>query len=161
MQLWRGIIEGCKADDATQLAHNNLPAFYHSQMWRVMWPKDMTQEFMTEQLTKRMAHHVLLPNRDIRRHQKAVDAETHQVVGYARWRLPTSGATTSGGMPSWPDAQVPIVEFEQANAFEEMAKTSWWEPIDMDDVDGPIYAARDRLLGENPILASGDYMGMM
>ncbi|KAI0005821.1 hypothetical protein F4779DRAFT_633168 [Xylariaceae sp. FL0662B] len=49
----------------------------------------------------------LLRHRQTLRHQKAVDASSDAVVGYARWILPSARAVTAGGEPEWAEAQVP------------------------------------------------------
>ncbi|POR38199.1 Uncharacterized protein TPAR_01603 [Tolypocladium paradoxum] len=158
MAPWR--IEGCTVDDAVALGRNNGAAFWEQPIWRIMWPQDKTREYMIEQLTKRIPMRLLL-ERDTMRHQKAVDAETGALLGYARWQLPEGSKVAPGtGGPEWADAQVPDVSDDQRKAFQELEDSSWWEPReDMGELDSKNEAIQDRLLAERPYIKL-DYLAV-
>ncbi|KND89699.1 hypothetical protein TOPH_05781 [Tolypocladium ophioglossoides CBS 100239] len=158
MVPWR--IEGCTVDDAVALGRYNGAAFWEQPMWKMMWPKDKTREYMIEQLTKRIPMR-LLRDRDAMRHQKAVDAETGALIGYARWELPEGSKVAPGtGGPEWADAQVPDVGADQWKAFEELEGSSWWEPReDMGELDSKNEAIQDRILATRPYIKL-DYLAV-
>ena len=96
MERWR--IKSCVLDDAPALARNNGGAFWSQPMWRIVWPKDMEEEFIIEQPVKCMPLRILKDRRAMRQ-QKAVDPDSGCLVGYARWELP------SGRESQWLEAQ--------------------------------------------------------
>lgn len=104
------------------------------------------------QVTKRFPRN-LLDEREIKRHQKAIDPETGRVVGYARWYLPPTHVTNADGTPVWPDAMVPAVEAEEEAEFLKIADTAIWNPNN--ETDGT--AVR---LTKEGILARKPYMRM-
>lgn len=119
-----------------------------------MWPPDMKREYIIEQLSKRVPLNVLLKDRDVRRHQKAVDPETGALIGYARWILPDSKVKTEIGEPEWIEAQVPDVDADQRKTFEELSETAWWDPrSDLDDLDSKDAAVKQRILAERTYLS--------
>ncbi|KAI1412367.1 acyl-CoA N-acyltransferase [Hypoxylon sp. FL1857] len=146
MTSWR--IEGCTVADAAALARNNMSAFWEDPTWILLWPKEITREFMIEQAAKRYPR-LLLSARETTRHQKAVDPATGALVGYARWILPPSHSTTEDGNPEWPKAQVPDVSEDERKQFEELAQSAWWNGREeMRNIDDKNDVVMDRILAE-------------
>jgi hypothetical protein len=150
---WR--MKPCTLDDADALAVNNGGAFWGQPYWRILWPADMKEEYIVEQLRKKIPAHLLLLNRHERRHEKAVDKATGALLGYARWTIPPSlvdQAQKDHGQtpPAWADRQVAdIADAERKTALEALADAAWWEPRgDMGELDEKIDAARERVLGQ-------------
>lgn len=148
-------IQNCTVSDAAALAHNNMSAFWEDPSWRIVWPDDITLEFLIEQGTKRQPRN-LLRSRDTYRHQKAVDPVTGAVVGYARWILPASHVTAkeNDAGPEWVEAQVPAVSEEETARFGELADSAWWEmKSGMDHMDDKNRVVMDRILAERPYIS--------
>lgn len=139
-------IRNCTVDDADALALNNGTAFWEEPMWRMMWPKDKSREFIIKSLTNILSNR-LISDRETTRHQKLVDADTGTLLGYSRWRFPE--ATTE-----WSDAQVPDIDAEQRQKIEETADSTWWEPReDLEPLDRKNEEVRDRILAVKPYLS--------
>ncbi|KAK0630337.1 acyl-CoA N-acyltransferase [Bombardia bombarda] len=158
MATWT--IKGVTTDDAIAVALNNGRAFWHQPMWRMVWPKDITREYLIEQLTKRMPMR-LLRDRDAFRHQKAVDNETGALLGYARWKFPESlVAAGKDGKVEWAEAQVPEVSADQEKAFKERQDSAWWKPSEeMNAVDTGAQEVKERILGEKEYIVL-DYLAV-
>jgi hypothetical protein len=144
---------GCNVDDAAALAINNVGAFWGQPYWRQIWPADAQLAYITEQSRKRMAAHVLLQDRDERRHEKAVDEDTGVVVGYARWLVPPPLRS------EWIDGQVPDVGENARKALEELADTAVWNVgvgtnINTDVLDDKIAATKSRILAEREFIGT-------
>lgn len=81
----------------------------------------------------------LLKDRALLRHFKAVDPETGEFLGYARWKLPPGYQNKEDGSPTWPEGQVPDVTTEERAKIEEVADAADWEPdTESDELDAPI-----------------------
>ncbi|KAK4450599.1 acyl-CoA N-acyltransferase [Podospora aff. communis PSN243] len=137
--------------DALPLARNNCTAFWHQPYWRIMWPNDMQLPFMLAQVEKRITASVILNDRDAMRHEKAVDDETGEIIGYCRWMLPESlvkrGKET--GEVVWRERQVEEVSEEVRKKAEEEMESAWFEPReDMGELDGRIDEALARVSGD-------------
>lgn len=70
----------------------------------------------------------LIDDRECKRHQKAIDPESGNLLGYARWHLPPSYATSPDGTPVWPEAVLPAVEPEEEAEIRRVAETTPWDP---------------------------------
>ncbi|OTB04521.1 hypothetical protein M426DRAFT_11415 [Hypoxylon sp. CI-4A] len=152
-------IEGCTVADANALARNNISAFWEDPTWILLWPKETTLEFLIKQSQKRYPH-VLLSDREERRHQKAVDPETGALVGYARWILPANRLTAEDGGPEWPEAQIPDVGSEEKQHFEKLYKTAWWNARkELSSIDDKNSVVMDRILAERPYIKL-DYLAV-
>jgi len=139
-------IEGCTIDDAAGLGRNNASAYWEQPYWRMLWPQDMDREFIIEQVQKRIGPAVLLRDRDHLRQEKAVDEETGDIIGYARWNFSEALVKSHEGEVLWADRQVPNVDDEMRKELEEEMDASWWEPrSDMGELDVKIDDARKRL----------------
>lgn len=64
MTTWK--IEPCFVGDAAALARNNMAAFWEDPNWVILWPKDMTQEFIIEQSAKRQPRNLLRDREKVR-----------------------------------------------------------------------------------------------
>lgn len=145
-------IKSCTVDDAEAVARNTCGAFWEEPMWKLQWTSEITQDFLTRQLLKRQPIR-LLRDRDALRHQKAVDPETGELVGYTRWRLPDCRVTVPSGGPEWAEAQMPDVSAEERSALEATAAEAWWDPrTDVDALDEDITAVRQRVTAARPHL---------
>lgn len=139
-------IENCTVEDAAALARNNGTAFWEEPMWKMMWPKDKSLEFIIESLAKILANR-LISDRETTRHQKLVDLETGSLLGYSRWRFPE--ATTK-----WADAQVPNVDADQRQKIQEVAGSTWWEPReDLEPLDSKNNEVMEHILAEKPYIS--------
>lgn len=155
MATWK--IEPCTVSDATALARNNMAAFWEDPTWILLWPRDITQEFLIEQAAKRQPRN-LLRNRDKTRHQKAVDPVTGSVVGYARWILPDGYFIAKDGDPEWAEAQVPDVSDQEKEQFNQLAESAWWNGTDLlNNIDDKNYVVMNRILRERPYISKLQY----
>ncbi|KAI1074527.1 acyl-CoA N-acyltransferase [Whalleya microplaca] len=149
----------CTVADAGALARNNMGAYWEDPTWILLWTKDIKQEFLIEQCAKRMPRN-LLRDRETLRHQKAVDASSGAVVGYARWILPSARTVTAGGEPEWAEAQVPDVGADEKKSFEHVASNAWWNPRDdMSGLDEKNLIVRNRILADKPYIEL-DYLAV-
>lgn len=150
MTSW--IVTRCAVGDAADLARNNMSAFWEDPTWKLLWPKDMTEEFIIEQCTKRVPRN-LLRERVTLRHQKAIDPETGALMGYARWVLPESRTVKTSGEPEWAEAQVLDVGADEKEKIESSFQSAWWEPRgDMDALDDKNHVVMDRIRSEKPYI---------
>ncbi|KAI1454800.1 acyl-CoA N-acyltransferase [Annulohypoxylon moriforme] len=156
MTTWK--IEGCTVADAAALAHNNMSAFWEDPTWILLWPKEITRDFLIKQGEKRYPR-LLLREREVTRHQKAVDPATGALVGYARWILP-AGRSTGGGGPEWASAQVPDVGDDEKIQYEELAESAWWNGRkEMRHIDDKNDVVMDRILSEKSYIKL-DYLAV-
>ncbi len=114
----------------------------------MIWPDDAQLPFLTAQMAKRLPARVLLLSRETRRHEKAVDNDTGDVIGYARWILPERFKG------EWLDAIVEDVGEEKRKELDMQADEAWWKPgehegaVNTDVLDEEIGKARDRAMKE-------------
>jgi hypothetical protein len=142
--------------DAIPLARNNCTAFWHQPYWRIMWPKDMQLPFMLAQVEKRITYTVILNDRDAMRHEKAVDDETGEIIGYCRWMLPESlvNKGKEAGEVVWKERQVEEASEEARKKAQEEMATAWFEPReDMGELDGKIDEALARVSGDREYIS--------
>ncbi|KAK1496930.1 acetyltransferase [Colletotrichum abscissum] len=141
--------------DSPALARNNMSAFWTNPNWNLLWPKSTTLDFLVAEATKRMPNNLLRDPAALR-HQKAVDSETGELVGYARWELPAGhrDAAAWAGSKIAEDAVSP----EERRAIQERSDAAWWEPIDMDGIDDCV-PQKMRILAEKPYI-SLDYLAV-
>lgn len=99
----------CDAAHAQGIANANMRAFNQDPHWRLVWPKTMTIEEIIEGNAKRLPHQ-LSDGRETKRHEMAVDIETGEVVGYARWEF----LNCTGCEEFWKEAQMKIPTEEEA-----------------------------------------------
>ncbi|KAJ5623932.1 hypothetical protein N7510_000241 [Penicillium lagena] len=119
-------ISRCTVADSAAIAHNNIPAFWQNDNWRFSWSHRTLSQHLAE-IVKRAPRN-LINNRSIMRHQMAIDPETGRILGYARWKLPVSHATTADGLPVWPEALVPVVSPEEEAEIRRVAEMAVWDP---------------------------------
>lgn len=103
-------LENVSPEDAAGLSQVMMRAFYRDPHWRLLWGS-MTLEDIILSCENRLPRN-LVKGRGSRRHRKAVDAVTGEVVGYARWVLP------EGQEDLWKDAQVAEPSAQQAAQYE-------------------------------------------
>lgn len=93
-------VQPCFPADAPGVGATMMRARLTDPHWVILW-EDLSEEDIVTNAIDRVPWN-LVTGTDTKRHQKAVDLQTGQVVGYARWRLPPSLATNE----IWPEAQV-------------------------------------------------------
>ncbi|KAB5513126.1 hypothetical protein GE09DRAFT_981423 [Coniochaeta sp. 2T2.1] len=144
----------CTLPDGPSIGRNNVLAFWTDKTWVQVWRSGgriRSRSYVADQAAKRGRGNLLL-DRAHRRHLKAVDAATGEVVGYARWVLPQQGDGCCVGQDDdpchglWREAQIPDVdEGVREEAERESAGADWEvEGGVMDGIDEPIV----RRLGE-------------
>lgn len=98
-------------DDAQGVSKNNMTAFYHTDAhWRALW-KSTTLEEIIRGAASRMPHG-LASGREGKRHLKATDDDTGEIIGYARWILPDARSTLK-----WPEALVREPTDDESESF--------------------------------------------
>ena len=144
-------ITGCTIADGAALSRNNMSAFWEDPTWILAWRHTTLEEHIA-QVAKRVPRN-LLNDRTTLRHQKATDLETGRLLGYARWILPASHATTADGNPVWPEAIVPAVSEEEEAEIRRVAATATWNPNhDSDALDVPVAEIKEEILKRKPYL---------
>ncbi|KAL6799952.1 hypothetical protein J3E68DRAFT_397018 [Trichoderma sp. SZMC 28012] len=119
--------------DAEDLSRNNISAFWQNPNWVLAW-KHSTLEKQIDITTKRYPRR-LISDHATARHQKAIDPQTERLVGYARWVLPDSYATTADGEPTWPEALGPVVSPEEAEEIKRIAEAT---PLNANNETDPL-----------------------
>jgi len=92
------LVQPCVPADAHDIATTNMSAWYEDYHWKYRWQASL--EEIIKWCEERFPH-LLTTERETKRHQKVVDVATGEVVGYARWLLPTKLAEKN----VWPEAQ--------------------------------------------------------
>ncbi|TEA18606.1 hypothetical protein C8034_v010117 [Colletotrichum sidae] len=93
-------ISGVTFSDAASVSRNNMTAFYRTDAhWRALWGSTALEEIIGG-AAGRMPQG-LASNREKKRHLKAVDDVSGDVIGYARWILPDDDDRIA-----WPEALV-------------------------------------------------------
>jgi GNAT superfamily N-acetyltransferase len=143
------VIKPCTVIDGPAIGRNNVNAFWTDKTWIQIW-RGRTCEFVAEQAAKRGARNLLL-DRAHRRHLKAVDSSTGDVVGYARWVLPHDDSPGGDDDPCnalWTGAQLPDVSREVREEADREGAAAVWEFTNstMDDLDAPITAMKEYLV---------------
>jgi hypothetical protein len=140
---------GCTVEDADGVAKNNVSAFWQQTWWRILFAA--TEETLREIVTRRTPHN-LLSQREVKRHQVVVDTSTGEIVGYARWIMPSSHKA------EWIEAQTPTVSDADMVRIEDLFAAnrlpSGENKADMDALDDPIYEAQHELAPKGPYLSS-------
>ena len=147
-------ISQCTIADAADLSRNNMSAFWEDPTWVLLWRDNTTLEQLIAIGTKRVPRN-LLNDRMTLRHQKAIDPETGRLLGYARWVLPASHATTADGKPVWSEALVPAVGQEEEAEIRRVAAAANWNPNHgTGALDVPVTKIKDEILGRKPYLCA-------
>ncbi|KAL0932504.1 acetyltransferase [Colletotrichum truncatum] len=152
------IIAGCTVADSDELTNNNIPAFWADPHWRLAW-RHRTLEYHISQVAKRTPRN-LISDSETKRQQKAVDAATGRIVGFARWYLPSSHSKNTDGTPVWSEAMVPAVSAEEEAEIQRVAQTTHWDPNEeSDELLIPICKAKNEILGKQSYLRL-DYLAV-
>ncbi|KAL6886291.1 acyl-CoA N-acyltransferase [Trichoderma longibrachiatum] len=144
--------------DSEALSRNNMSAFWQDPNW-VLSFRHTTLEKHIETTAKRYPRR-LISDRATSRHQKAIDTQTGQLVGYARWILPESYATTADGEPIWPEALGPLVGKEEEEEIRRIADAT---PLnasnETDPLDNKVTEIKEELMKKKPYLCL-DYLAV-
>ncbi len=139
-----------------------MTAFSHDPHWRLLWSPLNSPLPLPAIITSTAARlpRNLTTGRETKRHQKAVDVSTGQIVGYARWLLPESEKREKGF--EWPEAQVAEPSVEEKEEFEKKYKN---EVDERGRLKGLNYDVMDKLSprleeAEEEILNVGVYLSM-
>lgn len=101
-----------------------MGARFEDPHWLFIWPNP-SLEAIVAGAAERLPWN-LLSGREKTRHQKAIDLETGEVVGYARWHLPPVLAERkkNSNQVVWPEAQVAEPTPEHREFFESKFKAA-------------------------------------
>ena len=131
--------------DAPAIARNNMSAFWEDPNWQPLWGKQ-TLPFVISQSAKRMPKSIL-SERETYRQECAIDRETGELVGFARWILPDSKRYVPGtegrwgwgakGEPEWKETQIAEVSPEQWAEVQQNFHDAVWERGDGQQVLHP------------------------
>lgn len=136
------------AADGPAMGAAHIAAYWEDENWRLIW-SHKTREYVSAQSSKRYSMN-LLTDREHRRVEVAVDEKTGRLVGYARWCLPDSLASSS----EWLEAQVPGVSKEDEDRYAAShASADWKYRSELDVLDVEVGAALGRLQSKH------EYMG--
>ena len=139
----------CTVDDGPALARNNMSAFWTDPTWVLIW-RGKTLDYVVTQASRRMPQN-LLTDTSQRRHQKAVDVNSGDVVGYMRWILPDTSTETPDDM--WPAAKVPSVNVNRAReAKREFDAADWSWDHALDKLDEPLTKMKTQLMKQKKYL---------
>ncbi|KAH8657931.1 acetyltransferase [Xylariales sp. PMI_506] len=151
-------IAQCTVADGAAVTRNNMSAFWQDPHFVLSWPH-RTLEYHISQATLQAPSN-LLDMRLTKRHQKAVDAETGHVLGYARWFIPPSHATSVDGTPAWAEAVIPAVSAEEEAEIRRVAETAVWDPNTAPDVLlEPIKEAKKKIFAKKQYMRL-DYLAV-
>ena len=98
--------------DTRGVARANMSSFYQNPHWALLWGS-MPLEEIIDGNTNRLPWD-LVRNQKFKRHQMAVDSETGEVVGYARWVF-LNGAEKK---ISWDEARIGEATEEEKVVYE-------------------------------------------
>ncbi|RDW78385.1 hypothetical protein BP5796_06237 [Coleophoma crateriformis] len=110
-------VQPCDAAHAQGIANANMRAFNQDPHWRLVWPKTLTIEEIIDGNANRLPKQ-LSNSRETTRHEMAVDTETGEVVGYARWEF----LHCPGSEALWKEAQTKEPTEEEAMEYEKSFK---------------------------------------
>lgn len=111
----RYVVQLVKVEGAPGLSRAMMSAFIQDPHWALLWP-NMSLEEIIHGCTQRLPRK-LITEREKKRHQKVVDTETGDIVGYARWIMPKDSGIT------WNEAQVAEPTPEESQEYEERWKS--------------------------------------
>ncbi|RDW69861.1 acetyltransferase-2 [Coleophoma cylindrospora] len=144
-------IAPCTVADGADISRNNISAFWEDPHWILAW-RHTTLEHHIVEVAKRIPRN-LLTDRTTKRHQKVTDPDTGRLLGYARWYLPPSHATSTDGAPVWPEAIVPAVEPKAEAEIRRIAATAIWDPnAESDALLVPIREVKNEILARKPYM---------
>jgi hypothetical protein len=141
---------GCTIEDAEGVAKNNVPAFWSNTWWRILY--DAPAERVLEVVTLRTPWNLLSEN-EVKRHQVVVDDTTGDIVGYARWMLPTKH------QKEWLEAKTPEPSKEEIQRFKDLSDNNRLPHGDpqfkreMDALDDPIEKAEADFAPKKPYIS--------
>lgn len=147
----------CTLDDAPAIARNNISAFWEDKNWVLLWTrKGKSREYVISQSVHRWPYN-LTKDPIHRRHEKVVNVDTGELVGFAVWILP--GASGAGEEKSgtgekeiselWPEARGPEVDDETLELLKKRSDEADWEfDHAMDVLDEPGIVLKKRLKGD-------------
>ncbi|RFU29309.1 hypothetical protein B7463_g7031, partial [Scytalidium lignicola] len=91
---------------------------------------------------------------------KTLDPETGDIVGYARWILPPTHATTEDSTLAWPEAVVLAAGPDEEAEIRRIADTAIWDPnTDSDELLLPIREIKNEILTRKPYMRL-DYLAV-
>ncbi|KAK9349842.1 hypothetical protein V1523DRAFT_399773 [Lipomyces doorenjongii] len=106
------IVQPCVPGDSQGLAAVMMGARFGDPHWVFLW-QDPSLEDITVAAAERLPWN-LISGRETTRHEKVIDVKTGEIVGYARWTLPSEWAKKN----IWPEAQVAEPTPENCKLFE-------------------------------------------
>lgn len=100
--------------DASGLSETMMRAMTQDEHYGLQFKRHVTTDELIADTGLRIAYN-LSNNRSRLRHQKVIDTETGQIVGYGRWELPDTESSES----AWPAAQMPAASEAQSKSFKD------------------------------------------
>ncbi|KGO41750.1 Acyl-CoA N-acyltransferase [Penicillium expansum] len=154
------IIQPCFPEDAPGLAATMMGARLTDHHWKCLWD-DPSAERIIPGAIERLPWN-LVTGTETKRHQKVIDVETGQVVGYARWSLPPI-LVKKGDV--WLEAQVaegtPADRIVYEKRYQENTRNG--QPIGLNPGEmmrfrsAPLEEADARIMSDGPFLTL-DYL---
>jgi hypothetical protein len=154
------MIQPCFPADAPGLAATMMSARLTDPHWANLW-EDQSAEQIISKATDRVPWN-LVTGRETKRHEKVIDCETNQVVGYARWILPPILAKNDD---VWLEAQVAEATSAERTEYQKayQACTSNGRPVGMKGGSmmsyrsAPLEAVDARIMQDGPFLSMLSY----
>lgn len=109
------LVQPVTVTDADALASVMTSSRWQDAHWKALFEDFTTPEQVTLECAQRLPWN-LVNGRAVKRHQKAINIESGEVVGYARWILPPGLAEAKP--TAWIEAQVTDVSPDQRQQFE-------------------------------------------
>ncbi|KAJ5536516.1 hypothetical protein N7513_009702 [Penicillium frequentans] len=153
-------VQPCFPADAPGLATAMMGARLTDPHWVKQWEDNVLPEDIITKAIDRVPWN-LINGRHTKRHQKVIDVASGQVVGYARWLLPSHLAKDD----VWQEAQVAEATSDERALFEKLSRayTKNGRPIglksgeEMNYRSAPLEQADERVTRDGPFLTL-DYL---
>lgn len=111
------LVHNCTVDDGVGLATVEVSACWEEPWAKLQWPEYDFDKAVRD--TAALRPEGLMIQRDTRRCQKVIEAETRDMVGFAIWDMPESYAQ------AWVDAQTPEVSQRKKDNIEQLARAAF------------------------------------
>lgn len=149
-------VQPCFPADAPGLATTMMGARLTDPHWVKQWEDNVLPEDIITNAIDRVPWN-LINGRDTKRHQKVIDVASGQVVGYARWLLPSHLAKNE----VWQEAQVAEATSDERAVFEKQSQayTKNGRPVglksgeEMNYRSAPLEEADERVTRDGPFLS--------
>jgi hypothetical protein len=117
--------EPVKVEDVPGLALAMMNAFIRDPHWALLRP-NMTLEEIIDGYIQRLPKN-LTTGREKKRHQKVVETETGEIVGYARWIIPRDAGIEWLGSQVIEPTEVQAQDYEKRWMDDPRVRPQWWQ----------------------------------